>query len=488
MNSGLFHGIKFRLVCWFSISLFVSVIVACGTIYFLLSTSLRKSDRILIENQSSTFKKVIESKYREEELLELTHKEPELYVTIIRNDGSPKFTHLPEDVRDKEEIAHVIRQTRSKIKPGWKIILLEGGEDQIDMETRFQSFLLKKKFKELVYFLEDDIFESYTSSLSSGDWLVVGKSAEKREKGLTKIRVITYMVVLPFFLVGILLSFLLARKLLKPIKEMILTIDDIERGGLESRVKIHGTNDEIDQLAVRFNGLLNSNQKLISNLKGTLDNVAHDLKTPITRLINFAEEALRKETTSTEKLQEALGQAIENGEKIVKLLNAIMDLTEAETGTMNLKYEDIELHDLIVQAIDLYQMVAEDRGISISLTGETTCTVKGDRVRIAQAITNLLDNAIKYSSNDSEVRVSLKSDQQMAIIMFHDSGRGIDTDEQSKIWERLYRVDHSRSTPGMGIGLSVVRAIAIAHKGHVSVESSIGKGSKFSFELPINHA
>lgn len=479
------RGIKVRLGFWFTISLILSLTFACGTIYFLLSTSLRNTDRLLVEKQSRLFSEVYKKGYNEIEFKELSHKEPEFFISIVRNNGSPLFTHLPEDIEDKDEVNQVVSHSRTKIKDGWKVILLEDGIKNADFDTKIQSFLLKKKFRQLVFLLEDDIFESYTVRLDSGHWLIVGKSAERREKGLSHIRRITYIVILPFILISILLSLFLVKKLLRPINEIISTIDEIEKGGLESRVNVKGSHDEIDQLAVRFNGLLDSNQKLIANLKETLDNVAHDLKTPMTRLINSAEEAVNQ-NLSPEKLREALGQAIENGEKIVQLLNAIMDLTEAETGTMNLNSEEVDLKETIEQAIDLYQVVAEDKNITIHFFGNEVCDVRGDRVRISQAIANLLDNAIKYSPPQSEIRVALETREGRAFITIEDYGKGIAPQEQSKIWERLYRVDHSRSTPGMGIGLSVVKAIAIAHHGKVSVESSLGKGAKFLLELPLS--
>ena len=487
MFSKLNKGIKFRLTIWFSISLFFSLTFACGTIYFLLSTSLRRTDRLLVEKQAKVFSEAYNKNYNEDEFKELAHKEPNLFISIVRIDGSPLFTHLPEDVEEKDEVNQIVTHSRMKMTEGWEVILLEDGTSDTDFDTKVQSFLLRRKFRQLVFLLEDDIFESYSMRLGDGHWLIVGKSAENREKGLSHIRRITYLVIFPFLFISIVLSFFLAKKLLHPINEIISTIDEIEKGGLESRVKIKGSDDEIDQLAVRFNGLLDSNQKLIANLKGTLDNVAHDLKTPITRLINSAEEAVNQDS-SPEKLREALGLAIENGEKIVQLLNAIMDLTEAETGTMNLRLEEIDLQEIIEQTVELYEMVIEDKNMTVHLFGSDECLIRGDRIRIAQAVANLLDNAIKYSPQGSDVRVTLRAQQGIASIAIEDSGKGIPLEELPYIWDRLYRVDHSRSTPGMGIGLSVVRAIAIAHNGNVSVESSLGNGSKFTLELPILRA
>lgn len=483
LNKFMRLGLQTRLIFWFSLCLLVSVVVSCGTIYYFLSNSIRKSDYLLMESKTDAIQRNINSKLNVDDILKTIKKDENLYITIIKANGTPILTYLPEDIEKQEERDHIIRTTQNKIKAGWKIFLQEEGNKVVDFETKVQSFFWAHHFYQFVFLMENDIFEAYTTKLSNGDWLILGKSAEDREEHLQYIRNITYIVIISFSLISLILSFLIARKILRPIQKMVSTIDVIKSGNIESRVDVLGNNDELDQLAVRFNKLMDSNQKLISNLKGTLDNVAHDLKTPITRMLNSAEEALNHKDDII-YLTDAISSSIENGEKIVSLLDAIMDLSEAETGTMSLHFEEIDVHELLEQVVDLYQLVAEDRNIKISLSGKVSVYLCADRIRIAQTITNIVDNALKYSNDNSSIEIGIAEDEFDISISVEDHGKGIPAEEFHHIWERLYRGDQSRATPGMGIGLSVVKAVVTAHKGKIFLESKIGKGSIFKFTIP----
>jgi signal transduction histidine kinase len=166
------------------------------------------------------------------------------------------------------------------------------------------------------------------------------------------------------------------------------------------------------------------------------------------------------------------------------MLNTLMDITEAEAGMMKLRREPVDLALLAREAIELYEYVAEEKHIDVSLDSPSPVIVSVDRTRMRQVFANLLDNALKYTPVDGKVTISVSNQSRESVAVFRDNGMGIPPDEQGKIWSRLYRGDKSRSQRGLGLGLSLVKAIVEAHGGKVTVSSKVGEGSEFVVSLP----
>ena len=167
------------------------------------------------------------------------------------------------------------------------------------------------------------------------------------------------------------------------------------------------------------------------------------------------------------------------------MLNTLMDITEAEAGMMKLRREPADLGQLVREVAELYQYVAEEKKIPITVdVPESAVTAPVDRLRIRQVFANLLDNAIKYTPEGGHVTISLRNGSGQAVTVFRDTGIGIPAEEQGKIWARLYRGDKSRSQRGLGLGLSLVKAVVEAHGGHVTVSSETNQGSEFTVRLP----
>jgi signal transduction histidine kinase len=255
-------------------------------------------------------------------------------------------------------------------------------------------------------------------------------------------------------------------------------------GRTDARVPVTETGDALGELSVLMNAMLDRIDAVLSGMRGALDNVGHDLRTPMTRLRGVAEAALASDDPAT--LREALADCLEESDRAVAMLNTLMDISEAETGAMMLRREAVDLADLVRQTVDLYEDVAEERGVTITTRIDSDLSIPLDRSRMRQVLANLLDNAIKYTPPGGAVEMTATRDGDNAVLIVSDTGVGIPADELPRIWERLYRGDKSRSTRGLGLGLSLVKAIVEAHGGSVAVDSAPGAGSRFTLRLPLH--
>ncbi len=262
---------------------------------------------------------------------------------------------------------------------------------------------------------------------------------------------------------------LVRRAVLRRVEAINRTANAIVQGDLTRRLLTHDTSDEFDQLAQTINGMLQQIQLLVDSIRNTSNAVAHDLRTPLAELRSRLEEILRIRPP-VDATFDAVQEAVADIDHIIGIFNALLRLAEIDSGVRRSGFRTIELADVVAEVAELYDPVAEEKGIPLAVTAPRGLKVNGDPFLLAQAVGNLVDNAVKYAPLGGTVSLTLtrRADGQIEIAAA-DNGPGIPDLEKSQVTERFYRGDASRGTPGIGLGLSVVAAVARLHGGALSL-------------------
>jgi len=321
--------------------------------------------------------------------------------------------------------------------------------------------------------------------LSDGTLIQVGRSTEAREDILSRFRAALGLVTLSIFLIALTGGALATQSALRPIRQLIDAVQRIiTTGRTDARVPLGDTHDAIDELTKLFNAMLDRIEGLVNGMRGALDNVSHDLRTPMTHLRGSAELALAG-PADIDRYREALADCVEEADRVLVMLTTLMDISEAESGAIELHREMVRLSEIVERAMDLYRDAADAKGVTLEAQADPDVVASIDRLRFEQVAANLLDNAIKYTPQGGRVDISVARENDHAVMRVRDTGIGIPPAEQPRIWQRLFRGDQSRTERGLGLGLSLVKAVVEAHGGTVSVDSTPGSGSTFTVSLKL---
>jgi len=321
-----------------------------------------------------------------------------------------------------------------------------------------------------------------TTRLNDGNWMQVGISSETRDKILRRLQSTFYVVMGIMMTLGFMGGWILARYALHPIHNLINSIKAVANGKMDTRVLVSGNGDELDELATQYNKMLDKIEKLLKAMRNSLDNVAHDIRTPITRLRINAEKALQEDEHITTKSTGLLA-CIEETDRINVMLNTLLNISEVESGIMHIDLQYINVLSLVENVVDAYQVVADEKHIKLNVVGNNQLSFRLDHNRMSQALANVLDNAIKYTPSNGKVAVSVSIDKANLTILIQDNGIGILDEDQERIWDRLYRGTQLNNQRGLGLGLSLAKAIIEAHNGTIEVSSEPGKGSTFKIHI-----
>lgn len=320
-------------------------------------------------------------------------------------------------------------------------------------------------------------------AIGPGMIIQIGQSLEDDEEFLEMSRKIYGITLIVFMAAAGLIGWFLARRALQGVEEVTRTATAIADGALGKRVSVNTGGDEIDRLATTFNTMLDRIQVLITGMREMTDSIAHDLRSPIARIRGVAELTLTTRG-STEEYESMAASTMEECDRLLEVINTMLDITEFEAGAGKLKMEEVDLSALVRAACDLFQPIAEDKGIALTADTPPNNFITGDVPRLQRMVANLLDNALKYTPSQGAVTVSIRGEEDRVVISVRDTGIGISEKDLPHIFKRFYRCDRSRSQAGTGLGLSLAQAVASAHGGSITVESALGKGSIFMVALP----
>lgn len=314
----------------------------------------------------------------------------------------------------------------------------------------------------------------------------VGTSLEAVQETLRNLKIFLFTAVPSVLILAALFARFMARRALKPISRIIDTAREIGQGQeLSKRIPVLKIKDELGQLALTFNEMMNRLENSFAQMRQFSSDASHELRTPLTVLKGQNELILSKQR-KPEEYQEVISSNLEEINYMSKVLEDLFVLSKSDENQVNLDYKPVDLRALVEEVCKHAEILAEEKNIKIIIAFLEPIEIKGDEVRLRQMVWNVLQNGIKYTQQGGELKISLQNEGDFALLTIQDTGIGIPEEDLPLIFNRFYRVDKARTRDegGSGLGLSICRQIAEAHKGKIEVESKLGLGTRFKIRLP----
>lgn len=460
----LTHTLAFRLTLWYGGIFTISSCVAFLLFYMLITSVIREGT--------------------DQDLLEKTGK----FSALLASDGMQavkRVAMIESQAAGERKIFFRLLSSRGDVFSSTNMAYWR----DIDIQNNAIKELIQGKryvFDTMAIPDRKDRVRILYAMVGPGVILQLGQSMEHRTRFIEAFKKI-FVATLAFLVVlAVLMGWFMAKKALSGLGNVTRTARRISGSALEERVPISGRGDEVDQLAVTFNRMLDRVQALVKEIREMSDNIAHDLKSPITRIRGLAEITLTTET-SLDDYSGMAGNTIEECDRLLEMINTMLFISKTEAGVGDLDRQELDLTQVVEEACNLFQPLAEERNVSIKCKTPETFHFYGDMRMMQRMISNLLDNAIKYSAAGGVVEVSLQKEENQAVTLaVTDTGMGIPPEDLPHLFERFYRGDPSRTQAGSGLGLSLAQAVAKAHGGDIQVSSNPGRGSTFQVNLPLS--
>jgi heavy metal sensor kinase len=458
------HTLAFRLTLWYAGIFMLSAFVAFFFFYLLITSVMRQQTDQALSSEVRSFSSILASRgpeaVKRQALLQAQAAgEKKIFFRLLYITGqvfSSSNMSYWRDIGINRIAINRLLESRSPIF------------DTINIPDR------KHKIRVLY------------AVIGPGLILQLGQSMENHTRIIEIFRKVFITTMVIIFGLAVVVGWFMARRALVGVETVTRTARRISEGSLEKRVPVKKRADEIDQLALTFNRMLDRIEKLVTGIKEMSDNIAHDLKSPITRIRGIAEVSMTSDSSLQEYESMAAG-TIEECDRLLDLINTMLIISRTEAGVNQRDYQKLDIIRLVTDACDIFQAPAEEKGLAMECDCPGPISINGDIRLIQRMVANLLDNAIKYTPAEGKISVTVLSDGDHTVeIVVKDSGPGISGQDLGHIFERFYRCDPSRSQAGTGLGLSFARAVARAHNGAITVVSTLGEGSTFTVRLPKN--
>jgi len=457
------HSLAFRLTLWYAGIFSLSACIAFVFFYFLMTSMFREqTDRDL-------------------------YRQAGIFSTIMATDGVEavkRFAALESQASGEKKIFYrLFYPTGISFSSSNMSYWQDIGVTRVNIEQALQG--TSQIYETLTIPNRAEQVRILYSNIGAGVILQLGQSLENVANFVAAFRKIVIATLALLVVLSTGFGWFLARRAVSGVQAVTHTARSISAGSLEERVPVNTRGDEIDQLAATFNDMLDRIQDLVEGIREISDNVAHDLKSPITRIRGTAEIALTT-GNSRQEFEQMAASNIEDCDRLLDMINTMLMISQTEAGVGEIERADVDMAKIVKDACNLFQPIAADKRVDLECHEIEPISLKGDMSLLQRMVANLVDNAIKYTPKDGSIRVTVHANVgQELIIAIVDTGMGISEEDLPHIFERFYRCDPSRSTSGAGLGLSLAQAIAQAHQGKIDVESKVGQGSIFQAILPL---
>lgn len=445
---------SFRLLLLYLLLFTLSTSSLLGVIYWATAGFMEREAKATIEAEIAS----LAEHYAQNELVGLLDT---IQSRLERNPTSASIYLLTDAFRNPIK-GNIDRLPESLAKSnGWVELSLSREQvmDDRPHHALAQVFLIKNRF-----------------------YLLVGRDVEHlyRTKKMIQDAMVLGLVIM--ILMGLVGGMIVSRSAVSRIDRINQTCRHIVQGDLSDRVPLRGSDDELDVLAGNFNHMLDQLDEMVESVKRVSDNIAHDMRTPLSRLHQRIEEGLMESKTEADYSQ-VLERAAEEVNQLIQTFNALLRIAQIESKRKKDGFEDLNLVQLLEDVVELYEPLSEDKSQTFVFEHDATGDFVGDRHLLFQAFANLLDNAIKYSPEGGEVQVKFTQQAGMRVILVEDSGEGIAPENHKRVMQRFFRQDSSRSTAGVGLGLSLVNAVFKLHRIHIQFENK-AQGMRVICRLP----